>query len=59
LGLAIVKKIMEDHSGELVLSDRAEGGAKVALVFAGEAPSAARSVVHEAAAELSTVGHGA
>jgi two-component system nitrogen regulation sensor histidine kinase NtrY len=59
LGLAIVKKIMEDHSGELVLSDRAEGGARVELVFAGEAPAAPRSVVHEAPAELSAVGHGA
>ena len=59
LGLAIVKKIMEDHAGELVLSDRAGGGARVQLVFAGEAQPAARPVVHEAPAELSTVGHGA
>ncbi len=59
LGLAIVKKIMEDHSGELVLSDRAGGGARVQLVFAAELQPAARFTEHEAAAELSTVGHGA
>ncbi len=33
LGLAIVKKIMGDHGGELVLHDRAEGGAQAELVF--------------------------
>jgi two-component system nitrogen regulation sensor histidine kinase NtrY len=33
LGLAMVKKIMEDHSGDLVLEDREEGGARVSLVF--------------------------
>ena len=31
--MAIVKKIMEDHNGDLVLEDREEGGARVALVF--------------------------
>jgi two-component system nitrogen regulation sensor histidine kinase NtrY len=33
LGLAIVHKIMEDHGGELKIEDRAEGGARVSLVF--------------------------
>jgi two-component system nitrogen regulation sensor histidine kinase NtrY len=33
LGLAIVKKIMEDHHGRLILSDRADGGAIVSLVW--------------------------
>jgi two-component system nitrogen regulation sensor histidine kinase NtrY len=28
-----VKKIMEDHHGELVLDDREGGGARVKLVF--------------------------
>jgi two-component system nitrogen regulation sensor histidine kinase NtrY len=31
--LAIVKKIMEDHNGDLVLEDRDQGGARVSLVF--------------------------
>jgi len=59
LGLAIVKKIMEDHQGELVLADREQGGARVRLVFAGDAHAAARSASNEAHAELSSVGHGA
>ena len=33
LGLAMVKKIMEDHSGDLMLENREEGGARVTLVF--------------------------
>jgi len=33
LGLAMVKKIMEDHNGDLVLEDREEGGARVSLLF--------------------------
>ena len=35
LGLAIVNKIMEDHGGELRLSDRDDGvtGARVELIF--------------------------
>ena len=42
LGLAIVRKIMEDHEGGVRLEDRAEGGARVTLVFgaAGEASKA-------------------
>jgi two-component system, NtrC family, nitrogen regulation sensor histidine kinase NtrY len=59
LGLAIVKKIMEDHQGELMLLDREQGGARVRLVFAGEAHVAARSSSAAARAELSSVGHGA
>jgi two-component system nitrogen regulation sensor histidine kinase NtrY len=31
--LAIVKKIMEDHGGDLRLMDRPGGGARVRLVF--------------------------
>jgi two-component system nitrogen regulation sensor histidine kinase NtrY len=31
--LAIVKKIMEDHDGALVLEDAEGGGARVSLVF--------------------------
>ena len=59
LGLAIVKKIMEDHEGELVLEDREAGGARVTLVFAGDARLAARSRAADPAAELSPVSHGA
>lgn len=33
LGLTIVKKIMEDHHGDLVLGDREGGGAQVRLIF--------------------------
>jgi two-component system nitrogen regulation sensor histidine kinase NtrY len=33
LGLAIVQKIMEDHKGEIVLSNHEEGGAVVTLNF--------------------------
>lgn len=33
LGLAIVKKSMEDHKGRVVLSNHAQGGAQVALIF--------------------------
>ncbi len=33
LGLAIVKKIMEDHGGKLVLTNIADGGAQVELLF--------------------------
>jgi two-component system nitrogen regulation sensor histidine kinase NtrY len=60
LGLAIVKKIMEDHHGELMLSDREKGGARVQLVFAAEAGVVARSDVPAAGRpELSAVSHGA
>jgi len=31
--LAIVKKIMEDHNGLLVLEDRKKGGARVKMIF--------------------------
>jgi len=57
LGLAIVKKIMEDHQGELLLEDREAGGARVALVFAGEPHPAVRPSAEPA--ELSPVSHGA
>lgn len=33
LGLAIVQKIMEDHKGEIILSNHEEGGAVVKLIF--------------------------
>lgn len=33
LGLAIVKKHMEEHKGSLILENRAEGGARVVLIF--------------------------
>ena len=33
LGLAIVSKIMEDHAGEFILSDRTSGGARAVLRF--------------------------
>jgi two-component system nitrogen regulation sensor histidine kinase NtrY len=59
LGLAIVKKIMEDHQGELVLEDRESGGARAKLVFAGEGRAAARPIEPDTAAELSSVAHGA
>jgi len=59
LGLAIVKKIMEDHHGELMLSDRKNGGACVRLVFAGDHPAVGRVAAPAAAAELSSVTHGA
>ncbi len=36
LGLAIVKKSMEDHKGCVELSNHAQGGAQVALVFPSE-----------------------
>ncbi len=38
LGLAIVSKIMEDHVGELILSDRSGGGALAVLRFAAAKP---------------------
>lgn len=38
LGLSIVKKIMEDHHGDLVLEDREGGGARVSLLFGGANP---------------------
>jgi len=59
LGLAIVKKIMEDHHGELMLSDREQGGARVRLVFAGDVRPAGRAGSPVAHAELSSVDHGA
>jgi two-component system, NtrC family, nitrogen regulation sensor histidine kinase NtrY len=40
LGLAIARKVMEDHGGELKLENRAEGGARVALIWPGAAAGA-------------------
>lgn len=37
LGLAIVKRIVEEHCGRLTLSNRAQGGARVAMTFDTEA----------------------
>jgi two-component system nitrogen regulation sensor histidine kinase NtrY len=59
LGLAIVKKIMEDHHGELILEDRQPIGARVTLVFAGDARAALRPVAPAVSVELSPVAHGA
>ena len=59
LGLAIVKKIMEDHRGQLMLLDREHGGARVRLVFAGDARRASQAGSLEVPAELSSVSHGA
>src|SRR5579862_1684646 len=46
LGRAIVKKIMEDHRGQLMLLDRESGGARVRLVFAGDARLARQAGSH-------------
>jgi two-component system nitrogen regulation sensor histidine kinase NtrY len=60
LGLAIVKKIMEDHQGELMLDDGESGGARVSLALAASEPRAAqRSDAADESMELSPVGHGA
>src|SRR5579872_2903102 len=59
LGLAIVKKIMEDHRGELILEDRQPIGARVTLVFAGDARTAPRPASPSTSVELSPVVHGA
>ena len=40
LGLAIVSKIMEDHAGEFILSDRKGGGARAVLRFSNVKPDA-------------------
>src|SRR5712691_6388925 len=58
LGLAIVKKIMEDHRGHLMLSDRERGGARVRLVFAGDAHPVSHAEPLTVPAELSSVSHG-
>jgi len=57
LGLAIVKKIMEDHQGELLLEDAERIGARVRLVFLGETRAVRPD--SETAAGLSEVAHGA
>jgi two-component system nitrogen regulation sensor histidine kinase NtrY len=49
-----VKKIMEDHGGDLVLEDNEGGGARVRLIFAAPgqqvqiaaSPESEQSVVH-------------
>ena len=59
-GLAIVKKIMEDHGGELILEDGEANGARVGLVFRGRGPrrtSAPRIIGRPLA--LSEASHGA
>ena len=59
LGLAIVKKIMEDHRGQLMLLDRERGGARVRLVFTGDAHLASHAGSPAVPVELSSVSHGA
>jgi K+-sensing histidine kinase KdpD len=60
LGLAIVKKIMEDHHGELVLEDGEREGARVGLYFvASETRGARRLDAADEPMELSPVSHGA
>jgi len=59
LGLAIVKKIMEDHHGKLVLEDGDPQGARVSLHFAAaEVRAAERSDLADERMELSPVSHG-
>jgi two-component system, NtrC family, nitrogen regulation sensor histidine kinase NtrY len=59
LGLAIVKKIMEDHQGELMLEDGETAGARVSLVFATpELRAPQRSETADERMELSPVSHG-
>ncbi len=44
LGLAIVKKIVEEHGAEIDISNRADGGARISILFAlPEDPAAGRS----------------
>ena len=60
MGLAIVKKIMEDHQGDLVLEDGEPLGARVRLVFATAEPRIAdRPDTGGQPRELSTVSNGA
>jgi len=60
LGLAIVKKIMEDHQGELVLEDGEPDGTRVKLIFAAtETRMPDQPGTAEQPRELSTAGHGA
>ncbi|HEY7609367.1 MAG TPA: PAS domain-containing sensor histidine kinase [Alphaproteobacteria bacterium] len=47
LGLAIARKVMEDHGGELRLENRAEGGARVALIWPAPAAAAVAGTVAE------------
>ena len=58
-GLAIVKKIMEDHEGELMLEDGESDGARVRLVFVGRRPGRWIAPRMAAGLELSEVAHGA
>ncbi len=41
LGLAIVRKILEDHGARITLSNVAEGGARVSILFTRLAPASA------------------
>src|SRR5271168_2520909 len=60
VGLDIVKKIMEDHHGELVLEDGEREGARVNLHFAAsEIRAAQRLDAADEPMELSPVSHGA
>jgi two-component system nitrogen regulation sensor histidine kinase NtrY len=62
LGLAIVKKIMEDHLGELLLEDTEGGGARVTLVFSTELRGAVRAAPggsQPVGSDVNTVAHGA
>jgi two-component system nitrogen regulation sensor histidine kinase NtrY len=60
LGLAIVKKIMEDHEGELVLEDAEPRGARVKLIFSvSESRASLRSTAADELSDLSPVAHDA
>ncbi len=51
LGLAMVKKIMDDHSGRLVISDAPGGGAVAKMIFPIDGP---RSAMDNAVTEVSS-----
>jgi hypothetical protein len=50
LGLAIVKKIMEDHGGQVILDDRPDGPGTVATLVLPSAPEPAQGSAGEGSA---------